>query len=909
MQQRIGEYTLIQSLGSGTFGDVYLARQHGEKQLVAVKVLKTRLTGETLKDFLTEARMVRWNHPHILRVLDFDLEEEKPFLVMEYAPNGTLSWHHSPGQKLPLTLVCTYVYQIADALQYAHNRRIVHRDVKPQNLLFNAHNQVLLSDFGMAVMAHADQSLGTKNMAGTVPYMAPEQIRGKPVPASDQFALGIIVYEWLCGTRPFRGSYWDIVNQHLKDPIPPLQEQLPNLAPAVNDVVMRALAKNPQDRFPSVEDFANALAQASGVTLSPPYVFVEHAQSSAPSLPARPTPAIEHPPQPPVQPGIILPRKYPLLGQLSFSTMKALVEEQPRLPSSNTRALQASEEQHQVTYDTTPRSSQAKSSPLFQPHARDLKTDPPLGQVRQSARDISLTRNILLVGFALLIVGTILFSVPWLQKNRQTVTSHPYPLAHGQSALQVTATAAARAYAQAVVHHGMMPGFDAENTNNNPYEGLLGATTLSQVQTLWSYPLVPDDAGPIVANGLVYISARDGKLYVFDAQCQQQCQPLWTYGIGQSISPVAIGDGSVYVGSVNPFARGSILYAFDAQCRVACQPLWSYGIQGSIASPVMANGLVYVSSSQPGDNSTIQVFDEHCRAACQPLWNYQIKGQPDTQGSPQGPPPQGPPQQSPAQGAPPQNSPPLQGPPPPQISSVAVTDDVLYVNTMHMHGNATIGGIYAFDAHCRTTCQPSWSYLPPLNPAMQGGTFSQGPPPPQLMNSVATPTVAQGLVYVSLAQSSQDTTNDTLYAFNAACRTQCQPLWSLEGMREVAVANGQIYAGSEKNDTLSKFSGACFSHCKPLCSYLPAGPATAGDADTMTSGLLLPKVAHGLVYINLLNSSGNSNLYVFAPDCRVSTRPLWTYGTSGEVTSAPIIINGRIYLGVNNSIEVLGLKL
>ncbi len=129
-------------------------------------------------------------------------------------------------------------------------------------------------------------------------------------------------------------------------------------------------------------------------------------------------------------------------------------------------------------------------------------------------------------------------------------------------------------------------------------------------------------------------------------------------------------------------------------------------------------------------------------------------------------------------------------------------------------------------------------------------------------------------------------------------------------MREVAVASGHLYAGSEKSDTLSKFSGDCFSHCKPLCSYMPTGPATAtGGADIMASGLFLPKVAHGLVYINLLNMSGNSNLYVFAPDCRVSTKPLWTYGMSGEVTSAPTIVNGRIYLGVNNSIEVLGIKL
>ncbi len=116
-------------------------------------------------------------HPHIVRVLDFGVENMTPFLVMEYAPHGTLRQRHPRATKLPLPLIVSYVNQIAGALQYAHDQWLIHRDVKPENMLLGRNNEVLLSDFGIATIAHTSRSLQTQDISGTISYMAPEQVQ------------------------------------------------------------------------------------------------------------------------------------------------------------------------------------------------------------------------------------------------------------------------------------------------------------------------------------------------------------------------------------------------------------------------------------------------------------------------------------------------------------------------------------------------------------------------------------------------------------------------------------------------------------------------------------------------------------------------------------------------------------
>jgi serine/threonine protein kinase len=262
--QQLGNYRLMRLLGQGGFAEVYLGEQVYLNSQAAIKILYTHLAQEDAARFLSEARtLVHLVHPHIVRLLDFGVEGTTPFLVMDYAPGGTLRQRHPRGERLPLATIVDYVNQVADALQYAHDEKLIHRDIKPENMLLGRRNEILLSDFGIAVVAQSSRYDRTQDTTGTIAYMAPEQIQAHPRPASDQYALGIVVYEWLCGDRPFGGSFTEIAAKHVLVPPPPLRQKLPTLAPEVEEVVMSALAKDPHQRFASVQAFATALRQAS----------------------------------------------------------------------------------------------------------------------------------------------------------------------------------------------------------------------------------------------------------------------------------------------------------------------------------------------------------------------------------------------------------------------------------------------------------------------------------------------------------------------------------------------------------------------------------------------------------------------------------------------------------------------
>src|SRR5579859_4321864 len=232
--EQFGNYRLIRFLGEGGFAEVYLGEHVHLGTPAAIKVLTTRLTEEGIALFRDEARtIIRLEHPHIVRVYDFGIEGHLPFIVMSYASNGSLRQQHPKGTRLPLPTVVSYAIQLADALQYAHDRRLIHRDVKPDNMLVGRNNELLLSDFGLAIVAQSTRYLDTKDGSGTIGYMAPEQIQGKPRAASDQYALGIVVYEWLSGTRPFAGTAPEIGMQHLLAPPPSLRQRVPAISAEV----------------------------------------------------------------------------------------------------------------------------------------------------------------------------------------------------------------------------------------------------------------------------------------------------------------------------------------------------------------------------------------------------------------------------------------------------------------------------------------------------------------------------------------------------------------------------------------------------------------------------------------------------------------------------------------------------
>jgi serine/threonine protein kinase/predicted ATPase len=268
--KQLGNYRLTRYLGHGGFAQVYLGEHIYLNTLAAIKVLETELSEQDADNFVQEAQILaHLSHPNIVRVLDFAVEDGTPFLVIEYAAHGTLRQRHPKGTRLSLVTIVHYVEQVAAALQYAHEQGLIHRDVKPDNLLLNERSDLLLSDFGLGMFARHTLSQSIQEVAGTPFYIAPEQIQGKPRPASDQYALGVVVYEWLTGECPFGGSLTEIVSQHLVTPPRSLRERVPGITSAIEEVVLRALAKEPRQRFASVKAFAAALQQAAQVTLVP----------------------------------------------------------------------------------------------------------------------------------------------------------------------------------------------------------------------------------------------------------------------------------------------------------------------------------------------------------------------------------------------------------------------------------------------------------------------------------------------------------------------------------------------------------------------------------------------------------------------------------------------------------------
>jgi serine/threonine protein kinase len=298
-----GRYLLEGSLGSGGMADVCLAWDEQAQREVAIKVIKAdELEQRTLNRFLKEAAQVsKWRHPHILRfygearleLLDPAQGSVVPYIVMEYAQGGDLAHRLHKGQPYPLPDTLTLFSQLCSAVAYAHAHGLVHRDLKPQNVLFrrleDGSEQALLSDFGLAIEVSATHH--TFARGGTLPYMAPEQLRGTPIPASDIFALGVILYQLCTGRLPFRRSLQDL---RLTTPLPrpTLPSQLNSALPDDLDaVILCALADDPQQRYADADQLWNALKAVSGTTYRTSDRATSHPTSTPTTLSAYPDPS------------------------------------------------------------------------------------------------------------------------------------------------------------------------------------------------------------------------------------------------------------------------------------------------------------------------------------------------------------------------------------------------------------------------------------------------------------------------------------------------------------------------------------------------------------------------------------------------------------------------------------------
>ena len=311
--QTLGHYRLIRQVGYGGVSAVFLAEDINLGREVAVKVFWPR-PGETkdfLRRFAREARVLaQLDHPNILPVYDYGEQGGHAYLVMPYMAGGSLKDVLKARQVLPPTEVIRLATETLNALQYAHERGLIHRDIKPGNMLFKADGKLMLCDFGLVkVLSPAGENKSLfdttsdsgSEITGTPEYMSPEQIQGQPIPASDIYSVGIVLYEMLTGIRPFSSnSVMNVLLKQLNEPPRPLHEINPKISPQIEQVILRALEKDPARRYQHPIDFLQALRQAeiaeeaAGQVTSMPTIpsdwssrTVEDTQNSPPVPPGR----------------------------------------------------------------------------------------------------------------------------------------------------------------------------------------------------------------------------------------------------------------------------------------------------------------------------------------------------------------------------------------------------------------------------------------------------------------------------------------------------------------------------------------------------------------------------------------------------------------------------------------------
>ncbi len=259
----LGQYRVVEQIGLGGMATVFKAYQPALDRYVAIKVLPAYYAHEPgfAERFTREAKAVaRLTHPHVLPIYDFGQENDLSYIVMQYVDAGTLK--DILGRPISLTTATDIIEQIAEALDYAHERGIIHRDVKPSNVLMDRGRWVLLSDFGLAKMVEGSiQLTGSGVGVGTPAYMAPEQGQGLKVDRRvDIYSLGIILYEMVTGRVPFEAETpMAIVVKHITEPLPLPRRINPDVPEAVERVIMKALAKNPDDRYEAAGKMAAAL--------------------------------------------------------------------------------------------------------------------------------------------------------------------------------------------------------------------------------------------------------------------------------------------------------------------------------------------------------------------------------------------------------------------------------------------------------------------------------------------------------------------------------------------------------------------------------------------------------------------------------------------------------------------------
>src|SRR5215218_7089736 len=261
-----GRYRLESKLGSGGMSTVYLARDETLQRWVAVKVMRREISDQPdqIERFRREARAVaQLSHPNVVAVIDAGEDGGYPYIVFEYVAGETLKQRIDRLGPLPVDEAAAYAIEIGRGLAAAHARRMVHRDVKPQNVLIDVDGRAKVTDFGIARTLESDGLTKTGRVLGTTDYVSPEQAMGRGVDArSDVYSLGVLLYEMLTGEVPFRAdTLVGVAMKHVNEQMPDVQRRRPEISSALAAVIERATAKEPKKRYP---DMASCLADLEG---------------------------------------------------------------------------------------------------------------------------------------------------------------------------------------------------------------------------------------------------------------------------------------------------------------------------------------------------------------------------------------------------------------------------------------------------------------------------------------------------------------------------------------------------------------------------------------------------------------------------------------------------------------------
>jgi serine/threonine-protein kinase len=342
--QRLGEYRLEALLGKGGMASVYWGVNVKNRQQAAVKVIEASLRDDAdyRNRFAREAQAIaRLHHPHIVRLYQHGEEREVIYIAMQFILGAdlasVLTGYHSLRHFMPAEDVVRIARQIGMALDYAHLQGVIHRDIKPSNILLDEKGSATLTDFGLVLLT----DVGTRGEAfGTPFYISPEQAVSSAgaVPQSDQYSLGVILYELLTGKLPFdAGTAMDTAILHITQPPPSPRKVRPELGKEVEAVLLKALEKKPEDRYPNCAELANALEQALRISKPlPPEsgpTLLDFIDRCRPTLPTVPGKQEERLPEPVTRPASTASGARPATGWgwvvlallVSLATLAALV--------------------------------------------------------------------------------------------------------------------------------------------------------------------------------------------------------------------------------------------------------------------------------------------------------------------------------------------------------------------------------------------------------------------------------------------------------------------------------------------------------------------------------------------------------------------------------------------------------